>query len=180
MSEDADGVTCLLVRWVSFPRAGCGKSACPVRRAGTGNRVKPNRTEATGRKPCQPPPGDSRHCACSRLYSLTAVQLSRAYSDLKQCSVRFRTKCRICRIQSVACASQTTSWDAGTGEHLSLRFLTLPLLWRPFSENTLRCFAEGGSYAPHFPTRTFHDPRGRLRELFEECRERLNLPGAHE
>src|ERR1700693_5579727 len=36
---------------VSFPRAGCGKSACPVRRAGTGNRTKPNRTEVARRKP---------------------------------------------------------------------------------------------------------------------------------
>src|SRR5215470_17450712 len=54
---------------VSFPRAGCGKSACPVRRAGTGNRATPNRTEATMRKLRQQPPGDYRHCACSRLYS---------------------------------------------------------------------------------------------------------------
>ena len=42
----------------SFPRAGCGKSACPVRRAGTGNRVRPNRTEAMPRKRYQKPPGD--------------------------------------------------------------------------------------------------------------------------
>jgi len=47
-----------LSRCESFPRAGCGKSACPVRWAGTGNRAKPNRTEATTRKPRQQPPGD--------------------------------------------------------------------------------------------------------------------------
>ena len=35
---------------VSFPRAGCGKSACPVRRAGRGNRTRSNRTEATLRE----------------------------------------------------------------------------------------------------------------------------------
>ena len=47
----------------SFPRAGCGKSACPVRRAGTGNRAKPNRTEATMRKRRQQPPRGYSHCA---------------------------------------------------------------------------------------------------------------------
>ena len=61
------------VRCASFPRAGCGKSAYPVRRAGTGTRAKPNRTEATPRKLRQPPPGDYRHCACSRLYSMILV-----------------------------------------------------------------------------------------------------------
>ena len=50
-SEVADSVTCRFVRCVSFPRAGCGKSACPVRRAGTGTRAKPNRIVATTRKP---------------------------------------------------------------------------------------------------------------------------------
>jgi len=45
-------------RHASFPRAGCGKSACPVRRAGTGNRAKPNRIAATARKLRQQPPGD--------------------------------------------------------------------------------------------------------------------------
>src|ERR1035437_5981069 len=35
----------------AFPRAGCGKSASPVRGAGTGNRTKPNRTEVARRKP---------------------------------------------------------------------------------------------------------------------------------
>ena len=38
------------VRCASFPRAGCGKSACPVRRAGRGNSTKPNRTEVTLRE----------------------------------------------------------------------------------------------------------------------------------
>src|SRR5215469_11908341 len=37
-------------RRASFPRAGCGKSACPVRRAGRGNSTKPNRTEVTLRE----------------------------------------------------------------------------------------------------------------------------------
>ena len=56
------------------PRAGCARCACPVRRAGTGNRAMPNRTEATTRKPRQQPPGDYRYCACSRLHSLTKIQ----------------------------------------------------------------------------------------------------------
>jgi len=70
-SDVADGVTCRIsVRCASFPRAGCGKSACPVRWAGRGNRTKSNRTEAAWRKPRQSPPGGYRHCASSRLYSM--------------------------------------------------------------------------------------------------------------
>src|SRR5450755_37530 len=80
-SEVADGVT--REHRVSFPRAGCGKSACPVRRAGTGNRVMPNRTEATTRKCRQQPPGDSNHRACSRLYSPHSLWIVRVVLQAK-------------------------------------------------------------------------------------------------
>src|SRR5215467_13277196 len=75
----------------SFPRAGCGKSACPVRRAGRGNSTKPNRTEVTLRESAV-----NYH----RETKVTAPLLDSTYR------IPSRFECYLCHAQSMEILSQ--------------------------------------------------------------------------
>jgi hypothetical protein len=67
-SDVAEGVTWRVGFGVSFPKAKCGKSACPVRLAGTGNAAKPNRIEETVSVVTRHRE-TKNHCALSTLFS---------------------------------------------------------------------------------------------------------------